>query len=154
MTVSHNSRRLSTICSLFPSVCDKDVLSRTVIVILRLTTITAPPKEFHDVIIAATAGLSTLEKEVHLQQREIQPLTSRDTCHVSSTLWQGCNTNPLSLWGFCVEGLWRASMSLNERASTWYALTNRLLAWRAIAGGTTEVGEWARREVVRNISSL
>ncbi|KAH7927036.1 hypothetical protein BV22DRAFT_1103957 [Leucogyrophana mollusca] len=63
-------------------------------------------------------------------------------------------TDPLAAWGEMVEELWRASMTLYERHSQWDALTNRLLVWRGVAGAErSPVGEWVRREVLRNLRS-
>jgi nucleolar pre-ribosomal-associated protein 1 len=61
--------------------------------------------------------------------------------NAQDTLW---------LWGWSVEYLWRASMTGGHRAPEgWGALTRRLLIWRAMVGEEgSEVGEWARREVV------
>ncbi|TDL17669.1 hypothetical protein BD410DRAFT_754176 [Rickenella mellea] len=56
----------------------------------------------------------------------------------------------LRAWGDCVERLWQVAMVCNEKDAAWDALSCRLLVWRALVGeGGTEVGEWARKEVVR-----
>ena len=153
MAVSHEFVRRLTLCSPNHLVYDKDVLAYSVGVVLRLNIVASPSQEFQDVIVASAAELGKLEKDIQLTQNEIQPFVPRKACHGSSTLWQGCSADTLPVWGFCVESLWRASMSLDNKVAAWDALTSRLLVWRAIAGDTTKVGEWARREVVRNIGS-
>lgn len=68
---------------------------------------------------------------------------------------QGQSMDPLLVWGNAVEVLWRITMSLQEKGAAWDGLTSRLLIWRAIVGADdTNVGEWARREVVQNVQNL
>lgn len=56
------------------------------------------------------------------------------------------------VWGKGVEALWRVTMTFNEKLSNWDALTCRFLLWRAIVGeDASQVGEWARREVIRGL---
>lgn len=69
----------------------------------------------------------------------------------SHTLWRPTGANETILWGRSVEWLWSAAMAMQERCTEWETLTARLLVWRAIAGETSDVAEWARREVIRNI---
>jgi nucleolar pre-ribosomal-associated protein 1 len=60
--------------------------------------------------------------------------------------------DPVQVWGEGVEALWRITMTLESKTPTWDALTCRLLLWRAIVGEDgSAVGEWARKEVVRNL---
>jgi len=62
--------------------------------------------------------------------------------------------DPLQIWGSGVEALWRVSMTLEDKTAGWGALTCRLLLWRAMVGEDgSAVGEWARREVVRNLGT-
>ncbi|KAG8902324.1 hypothetical protein FRB99_004632 [Tulasnella sp. 403] len=71
------------------------------------------------------------------------------------------NDNSDQHWGAIVETLWRLSMSVNdtrEVAKAWDELTPRMLLWnfvkrrRYLEGQTEDDGEWARREVLRNLS--
>lgn len=58
----------------------------------------------------------------------------------------------LRVWGESVESLWQVLMICENRTAAWDIVTSRLLIWRAIVGEEgSEIGEWARREVVRNI---
>jgi len=62
--------------------------------------------------------------------------------------------DPVQVWGEGVEALWRITMTLENKTAAWDALTCRLLVWRAIVGEDgSAVGEWARREVVRNLAT-
>jgi len=62
--------------------------------------------------------------------------------------------HPLQLWGKSVEALWRVSMLLEEKHPTWDGLSCRLLVWRSIVGERGSlVGEWARRETIRNLGA-
>ncbi|TFK53356.1 hypothetical protein OE88DRAFT_1696250 [Heliocybe sulcata] len=72
--------------------------------------------------------------------------------HGSQTLHYVPERHSVLVWGQSVESLWRVSMSLGEKSSSWDGLTSRLLVWRALVGPeVSPVGEWARREVVRNL---
>src|SRR5262245_51951653 len=58
----------------------------------------------------------------------------------------------VQMWGEIVEALWRVTMTMEDKPSTWGSLTSRLLVWRSMVGVEgSEIGEWARREVVRNL---
>lgn len=63
-------------------------------------------------------------------------------------------------WGQIVESLWRASMASDSLADAkpWDALTSRMLVWNGLkrrsgAGVLADDAcEWARREVLKNLS--
>jgi len=60
----------------------------------------------------------------------------------------------LVLWGKVIVTLWRVVMGFGTKPLSWEELTFRLLIWRCIAGERDVAeGEWARKEVVRNIRS-
>lgn len=59
----------------------------------------------------------------------------------------------LSLWGNLVEMLWHSSMLMNG-INMVDVLVPRILLWRSLKGGLndkTDISEWTRREVVRNL---
>ena len=61
---------------------------------------------------------------------------------------------PLQTWGLCVEDLWRATMTVENKHPVWDVLSSRLLLWRAVAGlDSSPTGEWARMQVVCNLSN-
>lgn len=63
------------------------------------------------------------------------------------------------LWGTTVQALWQLSMILpSTKRSIWDALTSRLLAWHSATsfserGRSGNVGEWARKEAIRCMST-
>jgi nucleolar pre-ribosomal-associated protein 1 len=86
-------------------------------------------------------------KKHHAAESQMPPL------HGALRLFEtpsGCN--PVEVWGEGVEALWQITMTIERKSPAWDALTCRLLLWRAMVGedGST-VGEWARKEVVRNL---
>ncbi|KAL0948883.1 hypothetical protein HGRIS_008999 [Hohenbuehelia grisea] len=69
---------------------------------------------------------------------------------------------PLHVWGYVVECTWRSAMTLEEKNTSWSALSSRILVWRSFVGaekgdeasdrdGIPSVAEWVRREVVQNL---
>jgi len=58
--------------------------------------------------------------------------------------------DPLRVWGWCVESLWRAVMNQGEkRSEAWDGLSSRLLVWRGLCD-VSVVGEWARMQAICN----
>jgi len=64
------------------------------------------------------------------------------------------DTPNIWIWGRCVELLWELVMrdkrEDNGLTEAWNDLTSRLILWNAISGDS-EVGEWARRETIRQM---
>lgn len=56
--------------------------------------------------------------------------------------------------GDVIEQLWRVSMLMRveKKLPAWDELSSLLLVWRARVGERSVVGEWVRREVVRNMT--
>ncbi|KAF8308276.1 hypothetical protein DL93DRAFT_2119068 [Clavulina sp. PMI_390] len=123
-----------------------------------------------EAVIMITEGLSRSEhdipwsedvvEEVRLQtstlSRSSSPSRSR-----SVLILPASGIPPLLIWGQCVEMLWECVMKPYNNAidsplpssrmsNAWNALTSRLLLWNAISR-TSEVGEWARRETIRQM---
>jgi nucleolar pre-ribosomal-associated protein 1 len=72
-------------------------------------------------------------------------------CEIHEPYLEG---EPLQTWGHCVEALWRATMTMETKPPNWDVLCSRLLLWRAIMGQeSSPLGEWARKQVVCNISN-
>jgi len=52
-----------------------------------------------------------------------------------------------------VEMLWRSAMTLEQKCPAWDLLTPKLLVWRMIVDEDgSQVGEWARIQVLRIVS--
>lgn len=148
------SGRFSWVPAIFDSVllaCDKDVFVQVVAVVLRLSATTTQPLELGQLVCSCIKRLDVMEKDAPVGRTRPPTLVLTRAPHASASLWQGADAPVLSHWGFCVESLWRASMAVEEKISSWDVLTSRLLVWRAIAGEATEVGEWARKEVIQNL---
>ncbi|KAI0695719.1 ribosome 60S biogenesis N-terminal-domain-containing protein [Cytidiella melzeri] len=149
------SRCLATL--LQSPACSRWVLAYAVRVTLRLTTLAAVSvAEIDNLICLSLEHLTALEGTLSLPRAVAgrpQPAERILDCapHRSHTLWKRTEVDELELWGQCVEMLWRAAMRVEEKCSSWDGLTTRLLVWRACAGRRTLVGEWVRREVIRNI---
>ena len=120
--------------------------------ILRLITFMPLPIELKEVVANSLSRLEAFEKGLQLEPTAAQCAAPKAP-HTSNSLWHSIDASAISFWGYCVENLWRAAMSTDEASEAWGALTSRLLIWRAIVGDTSQVGEWARREVVLNLSS-
>lgn len=141
-----------------------DLLALVCPLILRLSLLFGP-SSYHlaPAIALATHALSALETKLELSSASHTSLalyclrtpTDAHTSlppHTTSTLHLAKPEAGLGTWGACVEALWRAAMSLEEKCEEWGALTARLLLWRTLVGEEgSMVGEWARREVVQNL---
>ncbi|KAF9068316.1 ribosome 60S biogenesis N-terminal-domain-containing protein [Rhodocollybia butyracea] len=77
--------------------------------------------------------------------------------HGAFNLWE---IPPLSDAALCkaqeesIEQLWQVTMLLDadRKSIAWDELTSLLLVWRACTGERSVVGEWTRREVLRNVN--
>ena len=69
--------------------------------------------------------------------------------HSARGLFDFDRKDPITEWGGCVERLWRACISRDDKCPEWDALTHRLLVWNAIYSGRAVVGEWARKETIQ-----
>ena len=138
---------------------DKDmtILHQCAVVALRLSTIPdVPGHPLLGVLARAAESLYHLESAIHLHQLQ-QPIERNSpTLALPPHRAQGLlgvltTVEPLRAWGEIVEALWRAGTALEYASGThtWAMLTRRLLVWRALVGEEgSQVGEWARKEVV------
>ncbi|KAF4602702.1 hypothetical protein EYR40_005919 [Pleurotus pulmonarius] len=129
-------------------------------VVLRLSLLPGTPlQKLPNLLKTCIDTLRVTEEntEVHGLERIVvkAPSTSRDPPHPSAELFgleELEDTDDLHIWGEIVENLWRAGMTVRQLNGAWDALTCRLLVWRSIVGEEgSEVGGWARREVVANL---
>lgn len=129
-------------------------------VVLRLSLLPGTPlQKLHSLLKVSIGTLQVIEEntKVHGLERIVvkAPSTSRDPPHPSAELFdleELDDTDDLRIWGEIVENLWRAGMTVQQPNGAWDALTCRLLVWRSIVGEEgSEVGGWARREVVANL---
>lgn len=139
--------------------CSARLLMFVVSVVLRLSLSTegAAVIGLSSLLDKAFSWLLRLEADISITQswkypdtpsRLLQPPHRAQTLHIVP------ERDPVLVWGESVERLWRVSMTLPRKSPSWDGLTSRLLVWRAIVGPeVSPVGEWARREVVRNLST-
>lgn len=134
------------------------ILRQCAVVALRLSLIPGiPGRSLLSVLARAAACLQHLEPGVHLDRVPQQVERDAPALALPPHRAQGLQdaptaADPLRAWGEIVEALWRAHMSLGDGGGThvWAVLTRRLVVWRALVGVEgSQVGEWARSEVVR-----
>lgn len=137
-----------------------NILRTAAPVVLRLSLLPGTPlRKLHSLLEASISCLQVIEgnTKVHgLERIVVKPAsTSRDPPHPSAELFdlkELDDNDDLHIWGEIVENLWRAGMTLQKPDGAWNALTSRLLVWRSIVGEEgSEVGGWARKEVVANL---
>jgi len=141
--------------------CDGNVYAYIVRVVLRLSIVpTVSSSQMNALIQSCVQYLAILETGLQVPESALEVpgyLKKRATTSApyrSTSLWNPAEARGLHLWGECIESLWSAAMRLEDVCSDWDALTARLLIWRALVGHrTSEVGEWARREVLDNMST-
>ncbi|KIJ58488.1 hypothetical protein HYDPIDRAFT_34133, partial [Hydnomerulius pinastri MD-312] len=126
--------------SLLQTSGDKDtsILNQSALVILRLSLV---------------PGISHHSLGVVAPRRDSRPLSSPPH-HAQGLREMPTVSDPLRTWGEIVQGLWRVSMTLEDRTRAWDMLTQRLLIWRNIVRDEKcPIGEWVRRETVRILCS-
>ena len=137
--------------------CNQTIFTCAVRVILRLSALPmSSSPQIERLINLSIKHLAALESTLEVPHSADGPYGHAPEVwspapHRSYALWKVREGDELVLWGQCVEALWSATMKIGEGSTTWDALTTRLLIWRAYAGQKSIVGEWARREVIRNM---
>lgn len=127
------------------------VLGDSVSLISRLQAISPGDPDLLRVVDIALKSVNVLESGLRIQD---------GTCMDLKDLGPGLRSEypsgdtSLVLWGKVIVTLWRVVMGFDSKPLSWDKLTLRLLIWRCIAGeGDVAEGEWARREVARNMRS-
>ncbi|KDQ65157.1 hypothetical protein JAAARDRAFT_75487 [Jaapia argillacea MUCL 33604] len=134
-------------------------LSIATVIILRLSLLPGPQTPRLAVLLARSLRwLEHVEETVELPPRLAVPTVllgkNRPTppLHPAHTLHDMPEREPFLVWGESVEVLWRVTMTIEEKTGAWDEITRRLLIWRATVGKDgSPLGEWARREVLRNL---
>jgi hypothetical protein len=124
-------------------------------VILKLCLLPSPSIPNLNVLLSqCLLSLHHLEKDVVLPTFPFSPRLPSQSRHTSYSSREGnASESHALLWGEIVVNLWRASMTSRNSREAWDELTPRVLVWNQLVGGDDQVGEWARREVVRNVTS-
>ena len=126
-------------------------------VILRLSLLPGSPlNNLSTLLERALHCLDKFENGVKFSSTVPQTLPTDflTTLHGSSGLHQPYSVqDPLLFWGLMVEMLWRSTMTVEQKCPAWDLLMPRLLVWRTIVGGEgSQVGEWARTQVLRIVA--
>jgi nucleolar pre-ribosomal-associated protein 1 len=140
-----------------PNELGMTVFALTVSVTLRLSLLPGPPIPHLSLLVEQLLGsLKRFEKEMRLplsyhNGHAAQSQTLR--LHGALGLLEAPSSHdPVQIWGEGVEALWRITTTFERKLSAWDALTCRLLLWRSVVGEDgSVVGEWARKEVIRNL---
>jgi nucleolar pre-ribosomal-associated protein 1 len=140
-----------------PNELGMTVFALTVSVTLRLSLLPGPPIPHLSLLVEQLLGsLKRFEKEMRLplsyhNGHAAQSQTLR--LHGALGLLEAPSSHdPVQIWGEGVEALWRITTTFERKISAWDALTCRLLLWRSVVGEDgSVVGEWARKEVIRNL---
>ena len=127
-------------------------------VILRLSLLPGSPlSNLSTLLDHALRCLDKFENEVKFCSTVPQTLPTGflTSLHGSSGLHQPYSVQePLLFWGLMVEMLWRSTMTVEQKCPAWDLLMPKLLVWRTIVGGEgSQVGEWARTQVLRMVAS-
>ncbi|KAL4250925.1 Nucleolar pre-ribosomal-associated protein 1 [Abortiporus biennis] len=140
--------------------CTLDLLSEITRMLLRLSLLPgAPIPQLEDLLEHTVHQLTIIEGDLHVPESDgrIDDSVKASWRNIPSfmpptsarKLWLIPDSDPLRMWGQCVEALWRASMTTQGKCSQWDALTCRLLLWRAVVTDSS-AGEWARKEVLHS----
>ena len=128
-------------------------------VILRLSLLPGSPlNNLSTLLDRALHCLDKFENDVKFCSTVSQTLPTgfATSLHGSSGLHQTYMVqDPLLLWGLMVEMLWRSTMTMEQKCPAWDLLMPKLLIWRTIVGGEgSQVGEWARTQVLKMVAIL
>lgn len=156
-----------TICCNLPGTMENLFLASRVLLRLSVTNAESMPT----LLDLALNWLRAMEPSVSLAHPLTQPSISEPfypepphTAAVAKSVEQIQRpASDIVIWGRVVEALWRVCMTVERGSpavgSAWNGLTSRLLVWNAmernVKGGREPeaVGEWARREALRNLRS-
>ena|SRR5258707_443097 len=97
-------------------------------------------------------GLRNMEKELIIPTIPVVLRSSSQSRHTSYSLREVTTTDSHELWGEVIVNLWRASMTSRSAGKAWDELTPRILVWNLLVDGEDHTTEWARREVVWNMT--
>lgn len=136
--------------------CTTSVLPYATDLLLRVALLPGSPLvDMNPLVTLAMKSLQKMEEDVevvpvsHFDSERAQYKNGILPPHSARGLFDCDRTDPVREWGECVERLWRACISRDDKCPEWDALTHRLLVWNGIHAGRTVVGEWARKETIR-----
>jgi nucleolar pre-ribosomal-associated protein 1 len=126
-------------------------------IVMKLSLLPGPAvPTLNSLLSHCLVGLRHLEKDLILPVLPITPeMSSSLPRHTSSSVREGHTSDShldVEVWGEVVVSLWRASMASGSARRVWDELTPRILVWNLLIDGGDQVAEWARKEVVWNMT--
>ncbi|KAI9466647.1 ribosome 60S biogenesis N-terminal-domain-containing protein [Lactarius psammicola] len=124
-------------------------------IVVKLSLLPGPTIPAFDVLLfQCLVGLRHLEKNLVLPEFSVSIQSpSPRRRHTSYSSREESTPEAHDLWGEVVVSLWRASMTSGGSQGAWDELTPRVLVWSTLVDGQDQSAEWARREVVRNMTT-
>ena len=123
-------------------------------IVVKLSLLPGPTVPAFDVLLSqCLVDLRHLEKNLVLLDLSFSIQSPSRQRHTSYSSREECILKAHDLWGEAVVGLWRASMASGASQAAWDELTPRILIWGMLVDGEDQSAEWARREVVRNVTT-
>ena len=123
-------------------------------IVMKLGLLPGPTISTFNVLLShCLVGLRNLEKDLTIPTIPAALKSSSQSRHTSCSLREMDTTDSHELWGEVVVNLWRALMTSGSAGNdAWDELTPRLLVWNLLVDGEDQTAEWARREVVWNMT--
>lgn len=123
-------------------------------IVVKLSLLPGPAIPAFDVLLSqCLVGLRHLEKNLILPEFLCSIQSPPRRRHTSYSSREESTPEAHDLWGEEVVSLWRASMTSGGSRGAWDELTPRVLIWGMLVDGEDQSAEWARREVVRNVTT-
>ena len=122
-------------------------------IVMKLGLLPGPTIPTFNVLLShCLVGLRNLEKDLIIPTIPAALQSPSQSRHTSCSLRELDTTDSHELWGEVVVSLWRASMTSGSAGKAWDELTPRILVWNLLVDGEDQTTEWARREVVWNMT--
>lgn len=123
-------------------------------IVVKLSLLPGPAIPAFEVLLSqCIVGLRYVEKNLVLPEFSSSIQSPPRRRHTSYSSREESTPDAHDLWGEAVVGLWRASMTTGGSQGAWDELTPRILIWSMLVEGEDQSAEWARREVVRNVTT-
>jgi nucleolar pre-ribosomal-associated protein 1 len=123
--------------------------------IMKLGLLPGPTVPTFEVLLSnCLIVLRNMEKDLVIPAIPVALRSSSLSRHTSHSLREreADTTDSRKVWGDVVISLWRASMASGNTDKAWDELTPRVLVWNLLIDGEDHTAEWARREVVWNMT--
>lgn len=111
------------------------------------------------IICSLVSAVESVEENIMASDTVVEDVVLFQVRHPEARVGHSplANAPDIWIWGHCVEMLWDVVMhdsrENNGLTGAWDELTSRLVLWNAISGDSG-MGEWARRETIRQMKML